>query len=203
MNTLLIAIVVATAGIDFGWQRLPEGGMLYIIQLSPEALDSLRAGRPIESDVPATAGDVRSYRIVVGRGPLPHDIPPPLPAPSVAARSTVVARSPDRATPADIAARSGDRATTGDRAAPEIIAPNAKPLSGQQANFEEPAGKPAAAKPQPAPVAAPAPQEPAKPWLPLTLTLFGLFGSVGANVYLSWMIVELRRRFRTQFSAGL
>ena len=77
MNALLISIAVATLGIDYGWQRLPEGGMQYIIQLNPQALEALRAGQPIESDIPAGAGEVRSYRIIVGRGALPHDLPPP------------------------------------------------------------------------------------------------------------------------------
>ena len=68
MNALLISIAVATLGIDVGWQRLPEGGMQYIIQLDPQALEALRAGQPIESDIPAGAGEVRSYRIIVGKG---------------------------------------------------------------------------------------------------------------------------------------
>jgi hypothetical protein len=175
MNALLISIAVATLGIDYGWERLPEGGMLYIIQLKPEELDSLRAGQRLESDVPRAAGEVRSYRIVVGRGLLPHDAPPPSVTP------------PEKALP--VASRVAEPAL------PTIIAPNAKPLSGERASFEEPA-KPATDNPQSKPAAKPAPQEPAKPWLPLTLTLFGLFGSVGANAYLGWIVLELRQRCR-------
>ncbi len=74
MNALLISIAVATLGIDYGWQRLPEGGMQYIIQLNPQALEALRAGQPIESDIPAGAGEVRSYRIIVGKEQLPHEL---------------------------------------------------------------------------------------------------------------------------------
>jgi hypothetical protein len=123
MNALLVAIAVATLGIDVGWQRLPEGGMMYIIQLDPQTLEALRAGQPIESDIPAVAGEVRSYRIVVGQARLPREAPPSKPSP-------------------------------------------------------------------------PAPEEPAKPWLPMTLTLIVLFASVGANVYLGWIVVEFRRRCR-------
>jgi hypothetical protein len=180
MNTLLISIAVATLGIDVGWQRLPEGGMQYVIQLDPQALDALRAGQPIESDIPAGAGDVRSYRIIVGKGTLRRDLPPP--------RSTL-SNAP------------GAQSTAGRGPAllvPPTVEPprSVKPSSGQPAIFEEPEGKPAVAKPQPQAATKPAPQEPSKPWLPLMLTLFGLFGSLGANVYLGWLAVEFRRRCR-------
>ena len=181
MNALLISIAVATLGIDYGWQRLPEGGMQYIIQLNPQALEALRAGQPIESDIPAGAGEVRSYRIIVGRGALPHDLPPP----HLAISETTAAQRPALLVPPSLAPAQG-----------------VKPSSGQPAIFEEPEGKPVAGKPQPQAANSPAPQEPAKPWLPLTLTLFGLFGSLGANVYLSWLIVEFRRRFRAQCIAA-
>jgi len=37
---------------------------------------------------------------------------------------------------------------------------------------------------------------PARPWTALTLALAGLFGSLGGNVYLGWLLVETRRRYR-------
>ena len=37
----------------------------------------------------------------------------------------------------------------------------------------------------------------AKPWLPLWLTAVALFASLGANVYLGWIAVDVRRRWRT------
>ena len=49
MNSLTICIAAATLGFNFGWQRLPEGGMEYIIQLDPQSLDALRAGQPINT----------------------------------------------------------------------------------------------------------------------------------------------------------
>lgn len=39
------------------------------------------------------------------------------------------------------------------------------------------------------------PEKPGKPWLPLTFTLFGLFASLGANVYLVWIAYDVRRRY--------
>ena len=35
-----------------------------------------------------------------------------------------------------------------------------------------------------------------KPWLALSATLIGLFGSVGLNGYLGWILLELRGRHR-------
>ncbi|MBX7167836.1 MAG: hypothetical protein K1X74_16000 [Pirellulales bacterium] len=64
-------IVAAALGVDYGWQPLPQGGYEYVIQLEPQALDALRAGQDIGSVIPADLGDVRRYRITVGRGTPP------------------------------------------------------------------------------------------------------------------------------------
>ncbi len=129
MNSLLISIVAATLGWQYGWQPLPEGGTEYIIQLDDEAIAALRGGQVIQSDIPSGAGEVRSYRIFVGNKKLPHDAVPPRPA-----------------------------------------TPSKPPVENTSK------------------------QEPAKPWLPLTLTLLGLFGSLAANVYLGWLAIDFRRR---------
>ena len=53
--------------------------------------------------------------------------------------------------------------------------------------------------PQPektAPVASRANEEPARPWLPLTVSLLALFASLGGNVYLGWLHVESRAKYR-------
>jgi hypothetical protein len=152
MNTLLIySVIVATLGIDVGWQRLPQGGMEYIIQLDPQTLDALRAGQPIQSDIPPSAGEVRSYRITVGKAMLPRDTP-------------------------------------------LLTPPRVQPHTGQPAIFEEPESKAPAAKPQPPAATKSPPEESPRPWLPLTLTLLGLFGSLGANVYLGWIAWGFRQR---------
>jgi hypothetical protein len=128
MNTsAAICFAAAALGINFGWQRLPEGGMEYIIQLDPQSLDALRAGQPIQSDVPPAAGEVRSYRIIVGTEKLRCDVPPEKPKP---------------------------------------------------------------------------PPEPTRPWLPMTLTLFGLFASLGANAFLGWVSLGLRRRCRERVAGS-
>jgi len=41
---------------------------------------------------------------------------------------------------------------------------------------------------------------PAKPWLPLTFTLLGLFASLGGNIFLVWVVWDLRSRCRALLS---
>ena len=54
-------------GAEVGWQPLPEGGVEYIIEISPGAVDSLVSGQAIQSDIPpAVLREIRSYRIIVG-----------------------------------------------------------------------------------------------------------------------------------------
>jgi hypothetical protein len=136
MNTLLIYVATATLGIQTGWERLPEGGMEYVIQLDAAALNALRDGQAIQSDIPSAAGEIRSYRIYMGNA------------------------KPQRQDP------------------PLKLAP---PLP--------PAEKPAASKP-----VTPLPETPTKPWLPFMLTLLTLFASIGANVFLGWIVWGLRKR---------
>jgi hypothetical protein len=63
-------------GINVGWEPLPEGGMVYIIQLDPQTLEALKSGEPILSDVPPRAGDVRTYKIIMGSDKPPRIDPP-------------------------------------------------------------------------------------------------------------------------------
>jgi hypothetical protein len=130
MNTLTICLAAATLGVNFGWQRSPEGGMEYIIQLDPQSLEALRSGQPVQSDIHPGAGDVRSFRIIMGTGAekLQRDTPPEKPKPK--------------------------------------------------------------------------PSEPTRPGMATTLPLFGLFASLGANVFLAWVAMGWRRRCRAKMADG-
>ncbi|MCD4728192.1 MAG: hypothetical protein K8R46_11050, partial [Pirellulales bacterium] len=175
MNVLLISIAVATLGVDYGWKRLPDGGSEYIIQLNRQTLDALRDGQPIQSDVMPDAGKVQSFRIVVGDEKLSRD--KPLRKPTV---QTAVVKPP--------------------QLPPNPLLPNAavKPLAGRQATYTQPEKNTAKDKPKPPSPPKAVAEQPAKPWLPFTLTLFGLFASLGANAYLGWISWGLRRRRRAE-----
>jgi hypothetical protein len=182
MIRLSLLIATAAFGSDVGWQPLPEGGTEYIIQLGPHELDALRRGRPFESDVPRSAGEVRAYRIVVGTAILPHEAPPP--------RSAYRAEPGRRWTdvwPAPLA-EPEDKARAGQPA------PRGAGLSGNagstvgQANRDTHAGRESRQVSSAEPAA--------KPWLWLTVTLMGLFASLGSNLFLGWIALDLRRRCR-------
>lgn len=68
--TPLLLLAAAAVGVDTGWTKLDSGGYEYVIQITPEQLDSLRNGGEFGSDLPAGTGAIRSYKIVVGTGPL-------------------------------------------------------------------------------------------------------------------------------------
>ena len=161
MHALLLCLAAVATGTDVGWQRMPEGGMQYIIELDPQTLEALRAGQALESDIPPGAGDVHSYRIVVGAKKLPREQPP----------------------------------------APKVITPEpAKQLSVRTTEYAEPAASPS--KPQPKTTEPSMPTEPAKPWLPLIITLLGLFFSLAANVFLGWTAWGFRRQLVVRNAAA-
>ena len=142
MNTILISVAAATLGWQTGYQRLPEGGMEYIIQLDSAALDALRDG---QTDWQLHSG--RRWRSAV----VPHH-------------------------------RGHRQAEAGGAVAREAVAP------------PKAAEKPATPPRRPRRSNQPQPETPAKPWLPLTLTLLALFASIGANLFLGWIAWGLRRR---------
>ena len=180
MNAIAICVAAAALGIDVGWQRLPEGGMEYIIQLDPQAIEVLRAGEPIYSNVPPDAGEVRSYRIVVGKAKLPRDTPPPAPAPA-----------PKPAEPKGFEPKASQPAAP----YPLPTDPGGKPLAERPIHFMEHESTAATEKSPPKAAVDVEPETPGKPWLPLTFALFGLFASLGANVYLVWIAWDFRRRY--------
>jgi hypothetical protein len=180
MHTFLLCVAAAVVGVEAGWQRLPAGGMQYIIQLDPQTLEILRAGEAIESDIPPSAGEIRSYRLIVGKKPLPRETPPlPPTAPKVpepkAAERQSFSPAPHALTPD----------------------PGSRLLAEHTAAYEEQPHTAAAAGPPPKAAAQVSPDRPTAPWLPLTFTLFGLFASLGANVFLGWIAWDARGRLRT------
>lgn len=186
-NILCIATVLL--GIDAGWKPLPEGGVEYLIQIEPDTFQRLSSG-DVETVLSylrpeVRASDVRAIRITVGTGELPQELPPAVdPTPSVPA--TEPQMSPFL---------------------PPLTMPNAlrpdptgTPLTAQRATHVEQLDvkpKPKAESPsKPTPQKQPPQEESTKPWLPLTLALLGLFVSLGANVFLVWIVTDFRGRYR-------
>jgi hypothetical protein len=58
-------------GYDYEPTQLENGEIEYVVQISPERLESLVAGKPIEGDIATEIVDVHRYLIFVGIGQLP------------------------------------------------------------------------------------------------------------------------------------
>jgi len=77
---LALALGTALTGIDVGWQPIEEGGLEYIVQIEPETLARLKPGDELATGIRPVLRDVRRYRIVIGKGPLPRIALPESPA---------------------------------------------------------------------------------------------------------------------------
>ncbi len=210
----IACIAAVLFGVDVGWQPLPEGGLEYIVQIEPELLETLRSGQPIQSDLPSRLKDIRAYRIVVGTAELPRELPPEeVDSPESAAGA-------GREPPTDPFARSpgassswpnlsGSLPPLGQPEAqppttPERIhpAPDSTPIDAQAAGYlEQSSATPQTESKSPSEqqaVRRESPQEtPEKPWTSLIVTMFTLFGSLGANLYLGWITWNTRSRYRS------
>ena len=182
-------------GINYGWQPMPEGGMEYIIQLDPQNLDALKAGEAIQSDVHPSAGDVRSYKIIVGT-----KIPPRISPPATSTESSQKVPGHTQTPPS----KNISEPTTPDQITPlpRTFSPDPakKPLTAQSAAFVDQTGnstKPEATAQEQSDTKK---IEPEKPWMPLILISLGLFASLGGNAYLIWIFADLRRRYRALIS---
>lgn len=72
----LFLMAVAGVGVDVGWRPAPEGRIEYIIQVTPEEIENLNMGDIIAaSDVPPGLPPIAAYRVVVGKNPLPRELP--------------------------------------------------------------------------------------------------------------------------------
>lgn len=77
MDAATLLLIMAIAGVNFGWQPAPDGapGYEYIVQVEPELVDAVKRGDsiPIESNIPQEVTPIRKVRVVVGRGELPRE----------------------------------------------------------------------------------------------------------------------------------
>jgi hypothetical protein len=207
-------IAAVLLGIDAGWQPLPDGGMLYMIQIEPHLLETLASGEPIQSDVPSFVKNVRAYRIMVGTAELPRELPAEQIESPAAAATTGDQPPTDPFLPPATAPPNWPDPSAGlpwlrqpgaeSPVTPNVIepAPNSKRIDAQTAGYLE--GPSAQSKPEPkSPSEQAAGQEEPQQdqteelWTPLVVALFTLFGSLGANLYLGWVTWNTRSRYRS------
>jgi hypothetical protein len=114
----------------------------------------------------------------VGKEHLPRETPP---APVLVLTPKVIEPKPSEPKASE---PKPSEPKTVDRPAREPVAP---------AVFDSPS---APAKLSPKPAAEVPPEKPAPPWMPLTVTLLGLFASLGANGFLLWIAWGARQQLR-------
>lgn len=207
MHPLMSLVAASAVSISAGWTRLPDGNYEYIIQIEPEAIASLVDGEEFISEVPPDAREVRSYRVRVGRQPLPRESGPLTAAIGPPPADTTLNLGP----PPDAAQAAPNFGAP--PAAPEIThrPPAAEPRH-VGIHAEEPKGGDATAPPachETDKVSAPSGAGPSaqktggegeepvkKMWAPLFGALLALFASVGGNVFLGWTAVNMRGRYK-------
>ncbi len=194
-------LMASMLGVDYGWRPAEGGGLEYIIQIEPEMLEDFSLGYDVFSDVPAEVrGKIRSYRITVGKerpprinlpeaepGPPPEnaipetpdaEIHPPVPEPAVA--ESPPSLPPQTFDPDPGSQPIGER-TVGYTAASPSDHPVPK-LEPETAAELDPSSNDS---------------PPDRPWGTLIVVVFGLFGSLAANVYLGWIIRDASRRYQS------
>ena len=182
--------------------------MEYVIQIDPQSLEALKAGEPIQSDIPPDAGDVRSFKFYLGAEKPPRISPPSKSIQSAPLGTAEGARMPASNFP-KIQDGSAVKLPNHPAAAPDQTAPfprtlkpdpAGKPLTARSAAFNEPADGIAKSEATSQNRSEVKKEEPAKPWMPLILVSLGLFASLGGNAYLTWIFADLRRRYRATLS---
>jgi hypothetical protein len=212
----ILCLAVVALGVDAGWQPLPDGGLEYIIQIEPHLVGQLQPGAEIISHLNPEAKGVRSVRICVGTADLPRrSLPAPagtswtLPEDSSAFAETGPILDPfQRPRPKGHGATSSlqeplqpVRPRSNPAAAPSAaLAPNPlnfdpgpKPIDGQPAAFLQETVEPTV------PEASSSSDVPAgetvPPWA-WTVTLGALVASIGGMLYLGWVALDYRSRYR-------
>ncbi|GAB4131081.1 hypothetical protein [Thermopirellula anaerolimosa] len=216
-SALSVLLGIACLGIEVGWRPLPDGGMEYVIRVSPEELADLKLGDIIAaSDVPPGLPSIRSYRIEVGRGPVERRTPPFSPA---------ITDTP--AVPGSPAALDDQRSTPSDGTLPSPTIPlvftepavprpmeASPPASTQGAAQGTPSPETTASPPNSQKAEAAQPQEGRETQPPAdssppppekstansnslmnTLALSGMTASFAAVLYIGWVAWEYRRKY--------
>ncbi len=223
MHALMLGIAWGLLGLDVGWRPAAGGGVEYIIQIAPHELEVFKA-YGIEGDIPPQLKDIRMYRVVVGNDVLPREDPPPQSA-SVSGRSSHSSSSSPFSLPIPPQTKAynpfaslssfvsrypfgqvSENSTRGDSkldsTRPESPkAPPARPRSQSTDSGAERWWADGQSKVERVPTHGAAkgtqevPQQIPKPWLPFTVVVLALFGSLGGNLYMGWITWETRARY--------
>ncbi|NQT41541.1 MAG: hypothetical protein HQ581_28890 [Planctomycetes bacterium] len=201
MGGVTVCLVASLLGVDYGWRPAEGGGLEYIIQIEPDMVKDFSLGYDVFSDVPPEVrGQIRSYRITVGNERPPRiDLPQPEPSPPPQG---------DTPEPPEAASHPPVPEPAVAESPPSLPPRTFDPDPQSQAIGERTVGY-TASSPSDHPVPKLEPETsadldssgsgspPDRPWGTLIVVVFGLFGSLAANVYLGWIIRDASRRYRS------
>lgn len=181
MNALAVLVAAVAVGIDTGWEPVAGGGVVYTIQIEPEAIDGLMRGQDIYSDIPRDFDQVTSFRIMVGNDPLLHEgeALPPLPP-----RRDSFTDDRDFG-PLDDEEPSRLR---DDRVQPAVVDDELDEEEDLEADDEESPSDRYSSREE---------AEKDRPWPALVATVMALMASLATNFYLGWIHQSLRERYRS------
>jgi hypothetical protein len=218
LSASIVLLAFAATGIQFGSEALPSGGNTYIVQIEPELIDTFRE-KGFSSDVPPGLRDIRRIEIRVGTAPLPNQGLTVLKVPSGGAADATKPPRLDAA--ADDPGSKHVADSRGPKSEPMENSPKklsadlpANSLSGkrehtaEQASFQSRERSAPAADGGPSAAAATlansngkraaSPNDSESEWasIPLLAALGALIVSASGNLYLAWVHMGTRRRYR-------
>ena len=225
MEACVVLMTLGVLGVDFGWQPTKDGELEYIIQIEPQLIEALRRGEDVVSAILPEVKGIRRFRIRIGNGPLPRQMPkkwkaaPPVPvktakvlAPSsrLKIRRATFVREPagqfkEAEVPANRVAALPPRAKRRHpRANPliNIFAKQTLPRRRGRPSDEESIDH-AVLKPtlEPAPDELTEPDSSPTSDRRTTWVVIGLFASIGLNGFLGWMWASFYRKYRDLLAA--
>jgi len=206
------AILIATSalGIQFGLAPGSDGKDTYTIQLDPYQVEKMLDGTVATTVVPMDDGTSVSVQIRVGTTPLKpvtvksvHGYHPPETANELPVDPLVVPIDNGTQTPIDPNAPPEHDTNTDQPDEFEQAATAELPNPIQKTGHERPDDPSASDNPDTAvdPKDTETPdanqsKTASKPWLPLMSTVIGLVASLGGNIYMGWIVLDLRERYR-------
>ena len=129
------AAAAPPAGTAVGWQPIEGGGLEYLIQIEPDAVDALSDGEELRFDLRAAPGEVSSLRITVGKETLPQIAPAAEQGTETIA--TDDAEPADESQPVDEAESAGKMPATADSS--QVASDSAEPRAEEPAGSQTPA----------------------------------------------------------------
>jgi hypothetical protein len=229
IGAAFVALGILASTIQWGWQKLDDGGEEYVVQVEPQLadLDTFRK-QGFVSYVPPGLRDIRRIRIVMGSDPLPNEgdmnpvglsstAPPPTsqpPAsqPQPAAPATLPAgvsaeplknSRPIEPPSTKVALADGHQPAdaTGNVAAGNGNEPtsDSKTSAAERAKQRSPSDGPEGDEPAAISSAGSA-TTPPRPWLTLLAVAGGLIVSLSGNIFLGWIHWGTRNQYRALVS---